>query len=268
VSCDQAAQTWNESGTPPAGVHTLSNPSCAASRAAARNWSNGRPSRASSPMPIFMTGSMPGGVSAAAGGRRDWPRSSDPGPTSTVPPAGPGRGCAWWTTRTSAVARSASWPTRAWTSSRPTCGCPRHPGRGGRGRARRRPTGGRARGPHPDGRRGGADRSRRIGACADRPGAAQRGETRCAQGAADPDFDWLFDFRAWRFADLADAETDRLIQLLLGRRIFLTPTLSVACAVLMGDDEAITIPPGIGALPGVRSRWSSIRPNRLARCCS
>ena len=68
VSCDQAAQTWNESGTPPAGVHTLSNPSRAASRAAARNWSNGRPSRASSPMPIFMTGSMPGGVSAAAGG--------------------------------------------------------------------------------------------------------------------------------------------------------------------------------------------------------
>ena len=61
VSCDQAAQTWNESGTPPAGVHTLSNPSSAASRAAARNWSNGRPSRASSPMPIFMTGSMPGG---------------------------------------------------------------------------------------------------------------------------------------------------------------------------------------------------------------
>ena len=31
VSCDQAAQTWNESGTPPAGVHTLSNPSRAAS---------------------------------------------------------------------------------------------------------------------------------------------------------------------------------------------------------------------------------------------
>jgi hypothetical protein len=25
VSCDQAAQTWNESGTPPAGVHRLSN---------------------------------------------------------------------------------------------------------------------------------------------------------------------------------------------------------------------------------------------------
>jgi hypothetical protein len=63
------------------------------------------------------------------------------------------------------------------------------------------------------------------------------------------DFDWLFDFRAWRSADLAGAETDRLIQLLLDRRIFLTPTLSVARAVLMGDDEAITIPPGIGALP-------------------
>jgi Amidohydrolase family/Rieske [2Fe-2S] domain len=42
------------------------------------------------------------------------------------------------------------------------------------------------RGPHPDGRRGGADRRRRIGARADRPGAAQRGETGCAQGAADP----------------------------------------------------------------------------------
>ena len=59
VSCDQAAQTWNESGTPPAGVHRLSNPSRSASRAAARNWSNGRPSRASSPTPIIMTGSMP-----------------------------------------------------------------------------------------------------------------------------------------------------------------------------------------------------------------
>jgi imidazolonepropionase-like amidohydrolase len=70
------------------------------------------------------------------------------------------------------------------------------------------------------------------------------------------DFDWLFDFRAWRFADLAGAETDRLIQLLLDRRIFLTPTLSVARAVLMGDDEAITRPPGIGALPDdVREQW-------------
>ena len=70
------------------------------------------------------------------------------------------------------------------------------------------------------------------------------------------DYDWLFDFRAWRFADLAGAETDRLIQLLLDRRIFLTPTLSVARAVLMGDDEAITRPPGIGALPDdVREQW-------------
>ena len=34
VSCDHAAQTWNESGTPPAGVHRLSKPSCLASRAA------------------------------------------------------------------------------------------------------------------------------------------------------------------------------------------------------------------------------------------
>ena len=59
VSCDQAAQTWNASGTPPAGVHRLSNPSRAASRAAARSWPNGRPSRASSPTPIIMTGSMP-----------------------------------------------------------------------------------------------------------------------------------------------------------------------------------------------------------------
>ena len=32
------------------------------------------------------------------------------------------------------------------------------------------------------------------------------------------DFDWLFDFRAWRFADLASAETDSMIQLLLDRR--------------------------------------------------
>ena len=70
------------------------------------------------------------------------------------------------------------------------------------------------------------------------------------------DYDWLFDFRAWRFADLAGAETDRLIQLLLDRRTFLTPTLSVARAVLMGDDEAITGPPGIGALPDdVREQW-------------
>jgi imidazolonepropionase-like amidohydrolase len=70
------------------------------------------------------------------------------------------------------------------------------------------------------------------------------------------DYDWLFDFRAWRFADLAGAETDRLIQLLLDRRIFLTPTLSVARAVLMGDDEAITAPPGIGAFPDeVREQW-------------
>jgi len=70
------------------------------------------------------------------------------------------------------------------------------------------------------------------------------------------DFDWLFDFRAWRFADLAGAETDSMIQLLPDRRIFLTPTLSVARAVLMGDDEAITRPPGIGALPDdVREQW-------------
>jgi hypothetical protein len=33
VSCAQAAQMWNESGTPPAGVHRLSNPSRSASRA-------------------------------------------------------------------------------------------------------------------------------------------------------------------------------------------------------------------------------------------
>jgi len=72
------------------------------------------------------------------------------------------------------------------------------------------------------------------------------------------DYDWLFDFRAWRFADLAGARTDRLIQLLLDRRIFLTPTLSVARAVLMGDDEAITRPPGISALPDdVREQWQA-----------
>ena len=70
------------------------------------------------------------------------------------------------------------------------------------------------------------------------------------------DFDWLFDFRAWWFADLAGAETDPMIQLLIDRGIFLTPTLSVARAVLMGDDEAIARPPGIGALPDdVREQW-------------
>ena len=59
VSCDQAAQMWNESGTVPAGVHRLSKPSPPASRAAARSWSNAKPSRPSSPAPIIMTGSMP-----------------------------------------------------------------------------------------------------------------------------------------------------------------------------------------------------------------
>ena len=59
VSCDQAEHTWNESGTPPAGVHRLSNPSPAASRATDRSWSNGRPSLASSPTPMIMIGSMP-----------------------------------------------------------------------------------------------------------------------------------------------------------------------------------------------------------------
>jgi len=72
------------------------------------------------------------------------------------------------------------------------------------------------------------------------------------------DYDWLFDFRAWRFADLAGAEIDQLIQLLLDRGICLTPTLSVARAVLMGDDAAITRPPGFSMLPhDVREQWQA-----------
>ena len=71
VSCDQAAHTWNESGTPPAGVHRLSNPSRSASCAAARNSPNGSPSRASSPTPIIMNGSMPDVVMTACPGLGD-----------------------------------------------------------------------------------------------------------------------------------------------------------------------------------------------------
>jgi imidazolonepropionase-like amidohydrolase len=72
------------------------------------------------------------------------------------------------------------------------------------------------------------------------------------------DYDWLFDYRAWRFADLAGAEVDGIIQLLLDRGICLTPTLSVARAVLMGDDPAITEPPGISTLPDdVREQWQA-----------
>ena len=72
------------------------------------------------------------------------------------------------------------------------------------------------------------------------------------------DYDWLFDYRAWRFADLTGAEVDQLIELLLDRSICLTPTLSVARAVLMGDDTAITEPPGISSLPDdVPEQWQA-----------
>src|SRR6201995_2705837 len=78
VSCDQAAQTWNESGTPPAGVHRLSNPSRPASCAASRSWPNGRARRASRPTPIIMTGSMPDGAGSAEVPGQEF--AVDPGP--------------------------------------------------------------------------------------------------------------------------------------------------------------------------------------------
>jgi len=80
-----------------------------------------------------------------------------------------------------------------------------------------------------------------------RPGVMQPGRGQPA---------WLFDCRAWRLADLASAEIERLIQLLLDRGTYLTPTLSVARAVLQGDDRAITQPAGIDELPeDVRANW-------------
>ena len=53
----------------------------------------------------------------------------------------------------------------------------------------------------------------------------RRGRRDALKALRTRDYDWLLAFRAWRFADLADA--DRLIQLLLDRRISLAPTLSL-----------------------------------------
>jgi hypothetical protein len=70
--------------------------------------------------------------------------------------------------------------------------------------------------------------------------------------------DWCFDFRPWRFIDPQSEAAGRMIDLLLSRGVFLTPTLTVGATVFFGNRPEVTEPDGIELMPeSVREQWRS-----------
>jgi imidazolonepropionase-like amidohydrolase len=68
--------------------------------------------------------------------------------------------------------------------------------------------------------------------------------------------DAIFDSRSWRFIDPASPPADRLIELMVQRGVFLTPTLTVARTVHHGDDPRVVAPEGIQRMPQeFREQW-------------
>src|SRR5579862_594067 len=96
VSCAHAAHTWKASGTPRAGVHTLSKPRRAASRPACRSPSNPRPSLISSPAPIRISRlpSWPGSTAASCHTRRSYSGEVMADQSPRLTSLSPGAGCA------------------------------------------------------------------------------------------------------------------------------------------------------------------------------
>ncbi len=61
--------------------------------------------------------------------------------------------------------------------------------------------------------------------------------------------DHLLSFRPWRYIDVESDRTGALLDLLLERGVYLTPTLTLSQSALLNNEESVRNPEGIGQMP-------------------
>ena len=61
--------------------------------------------------------------------------------------------------------------------------------------------------------------------------------------------DHLLSFRPWRYIDVASDRVGALLDLLLERGVYLTPTLTLSRSALLNNEDAVRNPDGIGRMP-------------------